>query len=572
METKPKNDVFLAEEIPAEINGVKLSESSKELLKKGEWSELLEGLWDDSSIKNAKIKLSRSSNDGTIKVNFKFQNEQLIIPERIGDYDLTSEDKIRLTNKEIAGPISLKGQELFLQVDSELNSVVIRSAKEIDVAKVIELKFQKNNKFEISGYSLSEKEVKDLCSGKELPTKVYKEGNTYFSAKISLTEDKKGVRFGEVLTIPNHRAQALINKLNTNISTLETISQAASGIINPQDVLKAKGEELQEEKTVKTETNISNDNPIIESVSSSGSTIVNQDKEIEASITNNEQTKQPEQTTLEIDNPIIESVSSSGSTIVNQDKEIEASIINNEQTKQPEQTTLEKPNYLGVDIYPNGSFEILCTDKDVNLTEKTIEKIHTDLTNYKELVFADISSSKDPDGANNGHKIIVNNSIKDNNIAFQAHIISVLDRNAVDYSNTPLTIVKENVEKYNNVSNEQISSNPTPKENKQQAEFYEAIEKRDFKKLNSLAGDGFKLSEKEIQHINAKLSDEDRSAIKTIFHIQPNEEVRLEDKSKQTRENEPKIAKENTPKGNQKEHDKTPEKVGGIAKAIAHDM
>ncbi len=530
METKPKNDVFLAEEIPAEINGVKLSESSKELLKKGEWSELLEGLWDDSSIKNAKIKLSRSSNDGTIKVNFKFQNEQLIIPERIGDYDLTSEDKIRLTNKEIAGPISLKGQELFLQVDSELNSVVIRSAKEIDVAKVIELKFQKNNKFEISGYSLSEKEVKDLCSGKELPTKVYKEGNTYFSAKISLTEDKKGVRFGEVLTIPNHRAQALINKLNTNISTLETISQAASGIINPQDVLKAKGEELQEEKTVKTETNISNDNPIIESVSSSGSTIVNQDKEIEASITNNEQ------------------------------------------TKQPEQTTLEKPNYLGVDIYPNGSFEILCTDKDVNLTEKTIEKIHTDLTNYKELVFADISSSKDPDGANNGHKIIVNNSIKDNNIAFQAHIISVLDRNAVDYSNTPLTIVKENVEKYNNVSNEQISSNPTPKENKQQAEFYEAIEKRDFKKLNSLAGDGFKLSEKEIQHINAKLSDEDRSAIKTIFHIQPNEEVRLEDKSKQTRENEPKIAKENTPKGNQKEHDKTPEKVGGIAKAIAHDM
>jgi len=205
--------IFDLEEIPSEISGVTLTDAVRELLSYGNESPLLEGfIMDDGDIRNAKIRMIRSAS-GEAEVGFTFQREQLIIPEIIGDYKLSEEDKVRLINREVAGPAKINGTEVFLQVDNELNSVTVKSANDISIKELIVLRHSKNG-FEIAGQKLDDNEVRQLIEGKELDTKIYEQDGKLFSARVSLTEDDKGIRFREILTLTPLQAKELQWRLN----------------------------------------------------------------------------------------------------------------------------------------------------------------------------------------------------------------------------------------------------------------------------------------------------------------------------------------------------------------------
>jgi len=207
------NRKFGLEEIPSEISGVTLTDAVREQLSYGKESPLIEGfLMDDGDIRNAKIRMIRSAS-GEAEVGFSFQREQLIIPEIIGDYKLSEEDKVRLINREIAGPAKINGAEVFLQVDNELNSVTVKSANDISIKELIVLRHAKNG-FDIAGQKLNDNEVRQLIEGKELDTKIYEQDGKLFSARVSLTEDDKGIRFREILTLTSLQAKELQKRLN----------------------------------------------------------------------------------------------------------------------------------------------------------------------------------------------------------------------------------------------------------------------------------------------------------------------------------------------------------------------
>jgi hypothetical protein len=243
--------LFNEEEIEnvAKAHGLSLSTKTKEYLSKGEWSDFIEGIQlDDETLKHGKIKLNREK-DGSVKINYQFHQEQLVIPSKIGDYLLTNDDKHKLSNNQVVGPIKYEGNELYIQVDPDLNSVTVRSANEISIPNSI----GHNSKLKFDGYTLSDQDKNLLANGGTLSPKLFCGKDGYFTANFSLTEDKKGVVFTNIQSIPNHRVKEVEEKLNKPqskifanvidsanrslnsvqpVTTLENVIHSNSNIIN----------------------------------------------------------------------------------------------------------------------------------------------------------------------------------------------------------------------------------------------------------------------------------------------------------------------------------------------------
>jgi hypothetical protein len=96
---------------------------------------------------------------------------------------------------------------------------------------------------------------------------------------------------------------------------------------------------------------------------------------------------------------------------------------------------------LDVDVYPNGSIEILCVDKDLNKVHSLITTIEEEFKNIPNLLCY-IENNRDYHGKVNGESIIILNSIKETNRSFQIKIIEILDKYSIDYSNSDLTLLK----------------------------------------------------------------------------------------------------------------------------------
>lgn len=237
---KEPSKAFELNDVPEEVMGVKLNESTRRMIADGKESHLIEGMLvnDGQELRNAKIRLVKGK-DGKAELAFSFQNEQLIIPEKIADYKLTEEDKTKLVNGETAGPVRIKGSEVYLQVDKDLNSVTVKSARDISVKDVIQLKSEKG-KFVVAGYVPSKKEVEDLLNGKTIPTKVYEQDGKYFAARLSITDDDKGVRFTEISSLTPERAKELKERLNVQRDdaslTVENVTKTGSEVVKAEGI------------------------------------------------------------------------------------------------------------------------------------------------------------------------------------------------------------------------------------------------------------------------------------------------------------------------------------------------
>jgi len=225
------------EKVPEEVYGVKLDEILRDRLANGLETGVIEGfVFDDGSVNNAKVRLSQDEK-GNVHLGFRLQKEELAIPDHIGDYKLTDFDKENLSNGKISA-IELNGNEYFLQVDKELNSVVVKKAQELDIRDVISAKHEKGTLKIGDNYKPTDDEVKKLLEGKKLDPKLIEIGGQYITAKVSLTEDFKGLKFEDIREIKNvEKAKQLEKRLNNPQKTdiTEKIISTGADIIDSKE-------------------------------------------------------------------------------------------------------------------------------------------------------------------------------------------------------------------------------------------------------------------------------------------------------------------------------------------------
>lgn len=196
-------------------------------------SRLEQGL--ESDLQQIKIKedeyrtgklLITKDNTGNPHIVFNFKEQNLNIPNKILDKELTEEDKKALLNgKTILHPKSNTGPWVGIQIDKELNKVVLKSEKQLGIIK------------EINGYKLSLDEQKELFDTKTLGTKVFydKKRDIHYSASIQIGADGKTIEFLNPTQLSKEEAKELENKLNAKENlVLQSLSDSTI-ITNDQD-------------------------------------------------------------------------------------------------------------------------------------------------------------------------------------------------------------------------------------------------------------------------------------------------------------------------------------------------
>lgn len=168
-------------------------------LEKGALSDLTE-----VKGKPAKLRITEKG------VSVFYKKETLVIPDKILGKKLSEKQRKALLEGEII-VIPAKRGSMFVQVDKDLNSVIVRSEKELSIpAKIGERELTTTDKYLlVNGYSLDNMIIHN------------EEG--YFIADISWTDDKKGIVFKNMQSIPEAKAKELLDKQQDkdNISTVE---------------------------------------------------------------------------------------------------------------------------------------------------------------------------------------------------------------------------------------------------------------------------------------------------------------------------------------------------------------
>ena len=200
-----------------------------DLLMDGKYSTLKENLQlNDGTIKDGKIKL-KIDKDGKINLLYKFKQPEIVIPLKIGERKFTDEE-IEALKIGKAVQVNYNGENLFLQIDKELNTITIKTQHEIKLTEV--------DKFEMGGYVFDENQKKQLEAGNKVPGVVMLGEQGYFVATISISDDKKGLKFENYKDLTKEQAQELLSKRvmeNSSISNMISVTGMTSQFKNEND-------------------------------------------------------------------------------------------------------------------------------------------------------------------------------------------------------------------------------------------------------------------------------------------------------------------------------------------------
>ena len=150
----------------------------------GKGTRLEKGVMSDLMDLNGRPGKLRFNADG---ISVFYRKESLVIPDKILGKKLSKKDKEQLLAGEVV-PVRIRDKDIFLQVDRDLNSVIVRSNQELKIPQVI----GKTDEYE--GYKLTKSDKYLLANGHSLENKLLHSKDGYFIADIQLTEDRKGVR------------------------------------------------------------------------------------------------------------------------------------------------------------------------------------------------------------------------------------------------------------------------------------------------------------------------------------------------------------------------------------------
>lgn len=149
--------------------------------------------------KPAKIRLTENG------ISIHYRKETLVIPESILGKKLSKRQQQDLLNGDVIVLSSKKGH-VFLQIDKDLNSVVVRSEKELSIPA------------KIGGYELTVADKYLLANGFSMDNKIMQGENGYFIADVTMNADKKGFAFSNIQMISASKAMELQKKNEQSIA------------------------------------------------------------------------------------------------------------------------------------------------------------------------------------------------------------------------------------------------------------------------------------------------------------------------------------------------------------------
>ena len=197
---------FHLDEIPKKLHNITFTQEQLDRLSQGLPTGLIEGIvFEDGSIENAKISLSKNSDTDKLEINYNFKEENLAIPDKIFDVLLTSEQKNKIINGELLGGFTMNGQSIYIGLDPELNKVVVKTQRELKIPN------------ELLNYTLDPVDKMYLSNGKMTDERLFKTNKgDYFTARVSLTIDKKGIELVNIKSISQPRALEIKDILNAS--------------------------------------------------------------------------------------------------------------------------------------------------------------------------------------------------------------------------------------------------------------------------------------------------------------------------------------------------------------------
>jgi hypothetical protein len=233
---KPKFGNTSMEDVPKDIQGVKLNEEQREDLQKGN-AIFLKGMTLPSGTKTNGYVALQEDEKGNPELKYLYGNDKVVIDDKIGKHKLSKEEKKDLERGKVVGPIKISKEfSGFLQVDKNINRVVVRSHQEIGVPK------------EIGGYDLSAQDQNRLANHQEMLPRIFKGQHGYFMANVQLTPEKDGLVYSNVQGLTNQKAHDLIDQVNNR--------QYAP--VNLSDIAEMTAKSSEKEQTVKIDkTNLS---------------------------------------------------------------------------------------------------------------------------------------------------------------------------------------------------------------------------------------------------------------------------------------------------------------------------
>lgn len=219
-------------------------------LQDGELSEMVE-LKDGSKAKILK-------KDDVLEI-YK-QKDILVIPNELFGEKLSNDMKMNLQVGQI-----VPFKDVYLQIDKETNSIIVRGKNEIKIPSVI----GENKQMGYEGYKLTSTDKMLLANNKSIDKKLLCGENGFFLADFKLTEDRKGISFSNMISITQEQAQDIIRSEKNQI----------------QDVLKENKQEqkVEQKESIRKEDNAVNitDTVITESTMKDNNIIIDEKEKIE---------------------------------------------------------------------------------------------------------------------------------------------------------------------------------------------------------------------------------------------------------------------------------------------------
>lgn len=174
----------------------------------GKGTKLDRGVLSDMTEVKGKPAKIRMTEKGT---SIFYKKEALVIPNKILGKKLSEQQKKSLLDGDMIMLPAKKGH-VFVQVDQELNSVIVRSEKELSIPTMIGDK------------ELTAADKYLLANGHSLDNMILHGPEGYFIADVSMNSDRKGYAFANIQNISVTKARELIEKQKENnvVHTVET--------------------------------------------------------------------------------------------------------------------------------------------------------------------------------------------------------------------------------------------------------------------------------------------------------------------------------------------------------------
>lgn len=251
-----KKPLMDPEQVPEQVNTIRLNRLQKEKFAQGELVFLENMQLPDGRIVDGKVKLVKDDK-GELQVQLFEKKQVLEIPDKILSHKLSDKDKEDLLAEKTVAIKTTSGQSLFLQVDKDLNRVMIQTERDLSIIS------------EIGNYKLTDRDKITWTNGEKLPTRIFYDDTTgaHFAASIRKTEDGKGIEYHNYKSLKDldkDQIKDMIKRYNESPDIITATASVTNSIKTEASKSNHEVAISSTEKTIEVNTSHDNDRRFVE--------------------------------------------------------------------------------------------------------------------------------------------------------------------------------------------------------------------------------------------------------------------------------------------------------------------